>query len=145
MFGPGLNRAYELESKVAIYPRIVVDEPVLKIGAIAGFDFVENGAHFLDPFTPHFIKLWFDRSDEHQGTDRAILEAGISSVGRSLKDVPGDIALQAILETLKKRIISQLDDKEWAKVAWLYDRIATRLGVPLAISYPRVRPGDAVQ
>jgi hypothetical protein len=140
VFGPALNRAYELESKVAIYPRIVVDEPVLKIGKIAGFDFVEDGIHFLDPFTADFFEHWFARSEEREGPNPAFLEAGISSVARSLKHVPGQIALQEILETLKRRIRSPLDAKEWAKVAWLYDRIAKRLGVPPAASYPRVRP-----
>jgi hypothetical protein len=32
VFGPALNRAYELESTVAIVPRIVLDEEVLRIG-----------------------------------------------------------------------------------------------------------------
>jgi len=145
VFGPALNRAYELESKVAIYPRIVVDEPVLKIGKIAGFDFVEHDIHFLDPFTADFVRFWFNRSEDREGPHPAFLEAGIPSVGRSLEHVPGDIALRQILETLKKRIRGPLEDKEWAKVAWLYDRIAARLGVPPAISYPHVRPGNAVR
>jgi hypothetical protein len=141
VFGPALNRAYELESKVAIYPRIVVDELVLKIGKIAGFDFVEDGVHFLDPFTAGFFRHWFDRSEERDGPNPAFLQAGIPSVGRSLTHVPGDIALREILEIVKRRIRSPLEDKEWEKVAWLFDRIARRLGVPLASSYPRVRPG----
>jgi hypothetical protein len=145
VFGPALNRAYELESKVAIYPRIVVDEPVLKIGEIAGFDFVEDHIHFLDPFTGDFFEHWFARSEEREGPNPAFLEAGIPSVGGSLKHVPGYVALRGILESLKKRIRSPLEDKEWAKVAWLYDRIAQRLGVPPAASYPRVRPENAVR
>ncbi|HEU5047867.1 MAG TPA: hypothetical protein VFT64_08500 [Rickettsiales bacterium] len=35
IFGEGLNRAYEMESKVAIYPRIVVSDDVLPIAAPA--------------------------------------------------------------------------------------------------------------
>ena len=135
----------ELESKVAIYPRIVVDEPVLKIGEIAGFDFVEDHIHFLDPFTSDFFEHWFARSEEREGPNPAFLEAGIPSVGRSLKHVPGYVALRQILESIKKRIRSPLEDKEWAKVAWLYDRIAKRLGVPPAASYPRVRPENALR
>jgi hypothetical protein len=37
VFGPALNRAYELESKVAVVPRIVVDKEVMSIGKIQGF------------------------------------------------------------------------------------------------------------
>jgi hypothetical protein len=137
VFGPALNRAYELESNVAVYPRIVVDESVLRIGEIAGFDFVENGVHFLDPFTSSFFENWFARTDERDSPNPAFLKAGISSGARSLKHVPGHVALAGILETLKKRIRGPLADKEWMKVAWLYDRIAKRLDAPPATSYPR--------
>ena len=34
VFGPGLNRAYELESQISVVPRIVVDEEVLRTGQI---------------------------------------------------------------------------------------------------------------
>jgi hypothetical protein len=139
VFGPALTRAYELESTVAVYPRIVVDEPVLKIGKIAGFDCVEDNIHFLDPFTPDFFELWFARSEEREGQNPAFLNAGIPSIGRSLRHVPGYIALQQILEMLKTRLRRPLEDKEWTKVAWLFDRIAKRLGVPPSTSYPRVR------
>lgn len=137
VFGPALNRAYELESNVAVYPRIVVDEPVLRIGEIAGFDFVENGVHFLDPFTSSFFENWVARAEERDSPNPAFLKAGVPSGGRSLKHVPGRVALAEILETLKKRIRGPIADKEWMKVAWLYDRIAKRLGVPPAASYPR--------
>jgi hypothetical protein len=140
VFGSALIRAYELESKIAVYPRIVVDEPVLQIGEVAGFDSVENGVHFLDPFTSDFFELWFARAEERDGPRHDFLEAGIPSGGQSFKHVPGYIPLQAILDMLKVRIRSPLEDKEWNKVAWLFDRIAARLGMPPARSYPRARP-----
>ena len=59
-----------------------------------------------------------------------------------LKDVPGDRILNQVLRKLKARLKAPLADKEWEKVAWLYDRIAARLGVPPAISYPRIRPSE---
>jgi hypothetical protein len=138
VFGPALIRAHELESKIAVYPRIVVDEQVLRIGRIAGFDSVEDGIHFLDPFTPEFLELWFARADDQNRPD--FREAGIPATGRSLKHVPGSFALQDLLDKLKVRIRSPLEDKEWNKVAWLFDRISARLGVPPARSYPRTKP-----
>jgi hypothetical protein len=45
--------------------------------------------------------------------------------------------LKGMLGALKREIRSPLPDKEWEKIAWLYDRIALRLGVPPAKSYPR--------
>jgi hypothetical protein len=139
VFGPALNRAYELESSVAIFPRIVVDHPVMQIGEIEGFHSIENDICFLDPFTPEFFEQWFQRSEERDRPNPQFIDAGISSAGRSLKHVPGDVALRQILEKLKVKIRSPLEDKDWSKVAWLYDRIATRLGVPLSTSYPRAR------
>jgi hypothetical protein len=145
VFGPALNRAYELESTIAIYPRIVLDKEVINIGKISGFDFAEDGVHFLDPFTSQFFADWFERSANREEMNLANMEAGLPPGGRSLKGIPGDIALRVILQKLKVRIRGPLHDKEWNKVAWLYDRIAGRLGVPPARSYPRIRPEDAAE
>jgi hypothetical protein len=144
VFGPGLNRAYELESRIANFPRIVVDEAVLKIGEISGFDCFEDGVHFLDPFTPTFMELWFERASDREEAQEQYVQAGLLASNRSLKGIPGYIALKVILEKLKPRIRSPLGDKEWEKVAWLYDRIAKQLGDPHARSYPRVRPSNSM-
>lgn len=37
VYGPAMNEAYKLESKNAIYPRVVVDEKILEEGAKNGF------------------------------------------------------------------------------------------------------------
>ena len=58
VFGPGLVRAYDIESNVAKFPRIVVDQEVLDTcGPISGFNVFEDGLHFLDPFTTDFIRF----------------------------------------------------------------------------------------
>jgi len=142
VFGPALNRAYELESTVARVPRIVIDDDVAQIGKISGFDFLEDGIRFLDPFTPKFLELWFERSEGRSETQKLYVEAGLLPNTKSLKVIPGYVALTVLLNTLKKKIRSPLADKEWEKVAWLYDRLATRLGVPSASSYPRIRPAQ---
>ena len=47
VFGPGLVRAYDIESNVAKFPRIVVDHEVLDTcGPISGFNVFEDGLHF---------------------------------------------------------------------------------------------------
>lgn len=140
VFGPALNRAYELESRVADVPRIVVDDAVLEIASIEQVVRDEEGVAFMDPFTPGFLKLWLEGGG---GPNPKHLSAGLPSAGRSLRNVPGDIGLRGMLDRLKPMLKVPLEDKEWRKVAWLYDRIASRLGVPLASSYPRTRPANA--
>jgi hypothetical protein len=33
LFGPALNQAYKMESKAALYPRVILDESIIKLGA----------------------------------------------------------------------------------------------------------------
>jgi len=71
VFGPGLVRAYDIESNVAKFPRIVVDQEVLDTcGPISGFNVFEDGLHFLDPFTTDFIRFMQEGAKKHrrQGT-----------------------------------------------------------------------------
>lgn len=141
VFGPALNRAYELESKVAVYPRIILDEPVMRLGRIEGFHAFEDGVYFLDPFTSHFLQFWMENSSERDAHGNSFADAGISAAGK-LPPIPGFVGLQTILNGLKSRIRAPLADKEYDKVSWLFDRIAGRLGQPRSSSYPRVRPED---
>jgi len=141
VFGPALNRAYELESNVAIYPRIVIDEPVMSLGKIQGFHAFEDGIYFLDPFTSHFLEFWMAGSSDKNTAGSSFAEAGVAAAGK-LPPIPGFMGLQTILDGLKPRLQTPLPDKEYTKVAWLFDRIAGRLGQPRSSSYPRLRPGD---
>jgi hypothetical protein len=141
VFGPGLNRAYELESTVAVFPRIVLDPDVPNVGPFEGFHTVENGIAFLDPFTPACMAHWL-RNAAHGQRRQLYMEIGLPTSERRHNDVPGDVALRALLNRIQLRLRQPLSDKDYEKVAWLYDRIAVRLGLPPAASYPRVRFGD---
>ena len=59
VFGPGLNRAYEIESKIARYPRIVLDPklPSATFGNLGGLPDSEGGITFLEPFRPEFFEF----------------------------------------------------------------------------------------
>jgi hypothetical protein len=139
VFGPALIRAYELESETAHFPRIVVDEDVIATcGPFEGFHAFEDGVYFLDPFKVDVIKFW---QSMHEKEPKPLLrEAGLPSPTFDFDAVPADYLLRSVLEKLKLQIRAPLADKEWVKIAWLFDRIAHRLGVPLAESYPRARP-----
>ena len=138
VFGPALNRAYHLESQVAQYPRIVVDsDSVPHIDFQANLLQHDSGVHFLEPFTIPFVR--FVQSIPAD-VDKNLLSIGLPASGDRVRNANPDAFLKAILEQLKREIRSPLDDRDWAKVAWLFDRIATQLGVPWSESYPRVYP-----
>jgi len=138
VFGPALNRAYELESKIAHFPRIVLDKNVLaEIGDLGELPVEEDGVVFLDPFRLEFIQ--FIKNGEQAATREQVLEAGLPyPQGKSIKSIWNDDVLKIILEQLKPSMRTEpLSDDAWNKLAWLYDRIATQLGVPLANAFPR--------
>jgi len=143
VFGPGLNRAYELESQVADVPRVVVDNIVMQeLGQFSGIVVREDDLFFIDPFQLGYIK-YISNAPRRARAD--LIQFGVPAGKQALRDTPSDRLLAAVLNGLKAEVRAPLADKEWRKVAWLYDRIARQLGVPLANSYPRIRPGEAVE
>ncbi len=140
VFGPALNRAYELESKIAVYPRVVVDDEVTKIGDTGTLLVSEGNIKFLDPFTTAYFGNWIAGSKHVDELNATLAAMGLPGGEIPGQTVHGTTALMSVLDVMKPRIRGALADKEFDKVAWLYDRIAKRLGVPLSASYPRVRP-----
>jgi len=139
VFGPGLNRAYELESKVADKPRIVLDESFLReLRITPNIIAEEDGLKFIDPFSVDFIGH-LRKIETSLGT-KDLTPLGLPTVD-SFRFVEPIGQLKLLLERLKAQLRLPLNDRDWAKVAWLYDRIATRLGVPPASSYPRIPTG----
>lgn len=140
VFGPALNRAYEIESRIAKVPRIVLDESVtgLFMGDLPFFVDHDGDASFIDPFTLRFLGLLGELNKS--ATRDVYSTLGFPSGGptRSLDQLPNDAFLKRVLVGLKPQLRVPLKDEEWAKLAWLYDRVAVRLGVPPASSYPRV-------
>lgn len=54
LFGPAVLRAYELEQRVAIYPRVIIDDNVVPIMSNNPFCRItqdRDGYWFVDPFT----------------------------------------------------------------------------------------------
>jgi hypothetical protein len=76
VFGPGLNRAYELESEVARYPRFVIDrEAFPHLGNLGDLPVDDNGIIFLDPFRLEFIQ--YIREAKLAVSREELLEAGL--------------------------------------------------------------------
>jgi hypothetical protein len=141
VFGPGLNRAYELESKIARFPRFVLDQQVEGgFGDIGDLAVVEDGIRFLDPFRLAFMD--FLTGDRKKLSSELLVGAGLPDPPNKIKGMRRDHLLGAILAKLEPQIRGPIGDKEWEKLAWLYDRIAVQLGVARAASYPRIRPTE---
>jgi hypothetical protein len=147
VFGPGLNRAHELESELADYPRIILDEVVVEAlqkefgkqyGRLPLYIATEHGWSFIDPFTREFLGLVATLETEipKEFFERSGLPPTV--MPRPHRDIPHDLILRSSLDGLKPYLKQPLPDKEWRRLSWLYDRIARRIGVPLASSYPRV-------
>ncbi len=80
VFGPGLNRAYELESKIATYPRFVLDAELLtQFGNIGDLAVRENGVVFLDSFQT-CIHVIFEKS-AHFDRQANIHQRGFACAG----------------------------------------------------------------
>lgn len=139
VFGPGLNRAYELESQIAKFPRFVLDPTcIAEFGDLGDLRIEEDGVQFLDPFRLEFIE--YIKQGELAVTEEALRAAGLPVTKPSATDFGNEQVLKLMLNSLKPQIRAPLDDKDWEKVAWLYDRLADQLGVPPARSYPRKTP-----
>jgi hypothetical protein len=142
VFGPGLNRAYELESKIANYPRFVIDREALPLlGSLGDLPVDEDGIVFLDPFRLEFIQ--YIKGGKLAVPREELLEAGLPfpKSNKSLIDVTSnDQVLTLILDAIKLQIRAPIPAQVYEKLAWLYDRLAVQLGVPFARSYPRLRP-----
>jgi hypothetical protein len=139
VFGPALNRAYELESKVAIYPRVLFDPKVSELKEI-DFPVMPDGElRFLDPFYSGFLDTMRWRGNpaearkffaEHGGhPDRLPFGAQLSS-----REI-----LLLVLHYLAAELRTLHEPKHRAKLEWLFDRIAPR--IPLKERGRNHRPG----
>lgn len=118
VFGPGLIKAYELESTVAVYPRVVVDDAVASEFSKTPFGLLveEDGVKFVDPFTVPFLEYVI-------GTGEIMrLRAGMERQP-TLLEYEAVKALWLITEDLKEEMQRTVVEREWKKLAWLYDRI----------------------
>jgi hypothetical protein len=118
VFGPALNRAHELESKVAEYPRIIFDPvifPVEIMNTQSEISSIEGEIAFLDPFSPGFIgvicKAYPDVFDKY-------FDLGFS--------VPPNIIAHTLLLRINQLLeneIPHVEEPERKKLVWLNNRV----------------------
>jgi hypothetical protein len=113
VFGPALNRAYELESQQAIYPRIILDPDVGDgFGKLPPFMAREDGLTFIDPFTPVFVANWKVQQERTETT---------------LAIDPRKAAI-SMIRALRAEITKPLGEPQWKKLDWLFTRVCDAFG-----------------
>ncbi|MBL0914988.1 MAG: hypothetical protein IBJ13_05575 [Sphingopyxis sp.] len=127
VFGPALNRAYHLESKVARFPRILIDQTAFEVPTDT--DFISIGDEsFLDPFTPRFWERVQNGSPVQQETVDRFNELAGTTIPFEPVQLPGVVALANIAQRLNNELMTTDDPKVWDKLAWLFDRVVKSLG-----------------
>ncbi len=126
VFGPALNRAYELESRVAVFPRIVVDAACVSRFKDHSFIVQEDGVYFFDFFTPEFSRLLMQTARHLKRENPRMIDAPWPE----LRDAWDSHPLADVMPWLKQEIRKPMNEPEWRKVSWLYDRIAPKFGEP---------------
>jgi hypothetical protein len=143
VFGPALNEAHRLESKVARFPRVVVDPQVVvmlkEFDSVPGMLVEEQGIHFLDPFTEWFIDMILGFEEEMIKSMSAdfvervhddVRKRGISFAREEVSKNTSRGWLEIILMQLEAQMAEPLDDASREKLVWLYKRISPRIGGP---------------
>lgn len=116
VFGTGLIRAYELESNVAIYPRIVIDTCLKPSPILIGWAQDQDGIWYADYLTLGHALL----CDNHDGESPISHEVFLSYVGGHR---------DAIFSALEKH---KTNDRVYQKYGWLasyFNRFCRGIGL----------------
>ena len=128
VFGPALNRAYDLESQEAVYPRTILDPGIAEFGSMSS-DFLctEGKNTFLDPFTNLFIARRLQYGPDTQTLKVLWAEQTGLKTNIDLATTP-----QQMLHGIFLIIHFQMEKASQGskkKYYWLYERIGRRIGV----------------
>lgn len=130
VFGPALVWAYELESKVAQNPRIIIDPDIAELRGLSGPITSDGNLEILDPFTIKFIdrtrldanpQKFADFLRENNGNLEALAPSAIAQTPQ--------MYLFIVMHHLSEELRRPLNAKSREKLEWLYDRLARRVGV----------------
>jgi hypothetical protein len=136
VFGPGLNRAYYLESKIAMYPRIVLDPLYMEeFGELGSLCETEDSVCFINPFRLAFCEHLRDATYQ---TPEELAKAGLSAPQRVYAALSNELILSQIADSLSAQMKEPMTYKDFGKVSWVYDRVAKQVDWPLSNTFKRI-------
>jgi hypothetical protein len=138
VFGPGLNRAYYLESKIAMYPRIVLDPLCMEeFGDLGTLCETEHSVCFINPFRLAFCEHL--RGATYQTADE-LKKAGLPQPQGKYAQLSNKLILSQVADSLREQMKEPMTWKDFGKISWLYDRVAKQVGWPLSNTIQRIPP-----
>lgn len=127
VFGPALNRAYQLESKTAIYPRVLLDGECSDLTSHSSIFLDHEGDQvFIDPFKLQFVAHALSTTPVPREIVLAVKRQLNITLSDSSKINPGQALVNIfwiVQEELSKAICPDVVDK----YQWLSDRITPRV------------------
>jgi hypothetical protein len=136
VFGPGLNRAYYLESKIAMYPRIILDPLYMEeFGELGSLCQTEHSVCFINPFRLTFCEHL--RGATYQ-TPEELKKAGLPQPKGVYAQLSNELILSQVAESLSTQMKEPMTYKNFGKVSWVYDRVAKQIRWPLSNTFTRV-------
>jgi hypothetical protein len=131
VFGPALVRAYELESTQAVYPRVLLDTDVPAFADKEGSLLSRDGdLLFIDPFHAGFAEELMANPVDVSAPVAAMEEAlNVRMPALDSPNIPGVVLLNRLLERWSQEMAHPLRARDWEKLAWVFDRVAQRLGL----------------
>jgi len=137
VFGPALNRAYDIERTISAYPRIVADpEQVQEFANAIPLLRWDKDVATVDPFRRAEFDLLC------RMTTRWRMDRGEIVPGNLEREFAKEVmdTFSNMFHALTDELQRPLPEAAWKKVAWLFDRIATDFGIPeRASDYRQVR------
>lgn len=130
VFGPALNRAYELENQSAIYPRILIDPLIPELMKLQ-VDFIsaDDDVRFTDPFNVDFITR-VQKMPLNTAMIRRFNKIAGSAILTAPVPMDSHVLLRATLLRIRAELMAASRADVWRKHAWLFDRIAPRIQHP---------------
>jgi hypothetical protein len=137
VFGPALIRAYELESRRAVYPRVLLDPDCEELQGLEGpLLRLEAGLPFIDPFEPALLEELVQSGGASHAALAALADAvNVPEIVIPPMQIPGEIALRMVAMRIAQELQRPMRERDWQKLEWLFNRIAVRMQLPVRASH----------